>query len=181
MKTLISLLRGINVNGKNKIPMKEIKGVYESLGLVNVETYIQTGNVIFDYTDQDPVKLTNIIETEITRFFATTIMVLLRDIECFQQIVSSNPFLTHRHVDSTKLHVTFLHDSPDESAFRKLTVPVGISDEYELSDKEIYLYCLNGYGKTKFSNTYFERKLGVGATTRNWKTVESLYRMANKR
>ncbi|MFA5874155.1 MAG: DUF1697 domain-containing protein [Anaerolineales bacterium] len=188
MKTFISLLRGINVSGQNKIRMPELKRLSESLNLGNVVTYIQSGNVIFDCAEQDPAYLASSIEAEITRSFGTSVRVFLRDKNRFQQIIDSNPFSNQRNEDSEKLHVTFLSDSPSESALSNLPVPAdpkgsgaGNADEFLVYNKEIYLFCPNGYGRTKLSNNFFERKLSVSATTRNWKTVNALYEIANQR
>ncbi len=197
MKTFISLLRGINVSGQNRITMPELKAAYESLHLSNVVTYIQSGNVLFDCADQDPAPLAKTIEAEIARTFGTSVRVLLRDKNQFQQIVDNNPF-TKRNEDPEKLHVTFLAETPSEQGLRNLPVigvdcfaeerlattldsGAGSADEFLVYDKEIYLFCPNGYGRTKLSNTFFERKLGVPATTRNWKTVNALYEMADQR
>ena len=181
MKTYISLLRSINVSGQNKIRMLELKGLYESLNLANVATYIQSGNVIFDCGEQDPVHLARTIEAAIARTFDTSVRVLLREKNRFQQIIESNPFSGQRNKDPEKLHVTFLSDSPTESALNKLPVPTGIADEYMVYEKEVYLFCPNGYGRTKYSNSFFERKLSVATTTRNWKTVKAMYKIANQR
>ena len=110
------------------------------------------------------------------------------DKNSFQQIIDSNPFLYQRNENPEKLHVTFLSDTPSESALSNLPVPAdpkgsgaGKADEFMVYDKEIYLFCPNGYGRTKISNSFFERKLSVSATTRNWKTVNALYGIANQR
>ena len=196
MKTFISLLRSINVSGQNKIRMPELKGLYESLNLVNVVTYIQSGNVIFDCTEQDPATIVRFLEAEITRSFGLSVKVLLRDKEGFQEILGSNPFVNQRNEDPERQYVTFLSEAPTELALRNLVFhavgdsvgsnfknesEVGDEDEYFVYNREIYLFCPNGYGRTKFSNTYFERKLGLAATTRNWKTVNVLNEMANQR
>jgi uncharacterized protein (DUF1697 family) len=196
MKTFISLLRGINVSGQNKIRMPELKGLYESLNLVNVVTYNQSGNVIFDCTEQVPATIVRFLEAEITGSFGLSVKVLLRDKEGFQEIIGSNPFVNQRNEDPERQYVTFLSEAPAELALRNLVFhaagdsvgsnfkresEAGDEDEYFVYDREIYLFCPNGYGRTKFSNTYFERKLGLAATTRNWKTVNALYEMANQR
>jgi uncharacterized protein (DUF1697 family) len=188
MKTYISLLRGINVSGQNKIRMSELKGVYESLNLANVVTYIQSGNVLFDCAEQDPALLAKAIEVEIIRSFGTSVQVLLRDRSNFQQIIDRNPFVHLRNEGTEKLHVTFLSDRPSEPALSNLPLledpkksGAGNNDEFLVYEREIYLFCPNGYGRTKFSNSFFERKLGVSATTRNWKTVNALYEMVNQR
>jgi uncharacterized protein (DUF1697 family) len=106
---------------------------------------------------------------------------LLRDKSCFQRLIEHNPFVTQRHEDLTKLHVTFLAASPSKLLAGNLVVPTGSPDEFILDDKELYLFCPNGYGNTKLSNNFFERKLSVTTTTRNWKTVNALYNIANQR
>ena len=188
MKTYISLLRGINVSGQNKIRMPELKRLFETLNLGNVVTYIQSGNVIFDWAEQDPTPLARSIEAEIARSFGVTVRVILRDINRFQQIIDTNPFSNQRKEEVEKLHVTFLSDSPSESALSNLPLPAdpkgseaGKTDGFQVCDKEIYLFCPNGYGRTKYSNNYFERRLRVSATTRNWKTVCALNELAKLR
>jgi len=188
MKTLISLLRGINVSGQNRISMPELKRLYEAMGLFNVETYIQSGNVIFDCEEEDSVQTARAIEEDIVRSLGISVRVLLRDKNSFKQIIGRNPFLNQRNEDPEKLHITFLSDLPLDSAIRNLPLRTdlkssggGSGDEFMVHGKEIYLFCPNGYGRTKFSNTFFERKLSVSATTRNWKTVMTLYEMANQR
>lgn len=193
MKTYISLLRGINVSGQNRIRMPELKGLYESLNLTNVVTYIQSGNVIFDCTEDDPALLAKAIEEELERSFGLSVQVLLRDNEQLQQIIDNNPFVNQRNEDAEKLHVTFLAEEPSEEGLRFLRSTGGDcfarerlattpdTDEFVINDQEIYLFCPNGYGKTKLSNSFFERKSGVAATTRNWRTVNTLYVMVNQR
>ena len=188
MKTFISLLRGINVSGQNKIRMPELKRLYETLNLGNVVTYIQSGNVIFDWVEQDPTPLARSIEAELARSFGVTVRVILRDKDRYQEIIDSNPFSNQRNEEPEKLHVTFLSESPSEFALSNLSVSAdpkgyeaGRADEFLVYDREIYLFCPNGYGRTKYSNNYFERKLRVSATTRNWKTVCALYEIAKLR
>jgi uncharacterized protein (DUF1697 family) len=180
-RTFISLLRGINVSGQNRIQMPELKRLYESLQLTNVETYIQSGNVIFDCDAHDPVPLAEIIEAAITRSFGIFVRVLLRDKEQFQQVMDANPFLNQKNEDPAKLYVTFISGLPSEIASRNLPTPTDAGDEFILSGDMVYLFCPDGYGRTKFSNSYFDRKLNVSATTRNWKTVKALFEMAKQR
>jgi uncharacterized protein (DUF1697 family) len=180
MNTFISILRGINVSGKNRVAMPALKSLYESLGLTNVVTYLQSGNVIFDCAETDSTQLADTIKTAIKQTLGLDVPVLLRDKSCFQQLIENNPFSTRRNEDPTKLHITFLADVPTEQAASNLVVPAGCADEFVLDDRELYLFCPGGYGETKLSNSFFERKLKVTATTRNWKTVNTLYEMANK-
>jgi uncharacterized protein (DUF1697 family) len=185
MKIFISLLRGINVSGQNMIKMPELKRLYDSLCMVNVETYIQSGNVVFESAEKDPAVLTWSIEAEIGRAFGLDVKVILRNRDRFKQIINNNPYLNQSHEDPEKLYVTFLSDKPSEFSIKERQAPYLLEtdegDEFMAYDQEIYLFCPHGYGKTKFSNAFFEKKLHVSATTRNWKTVRALFEMANQR
>jgi uncharacterized protein (DUF1697 family) len=181
MYTFISMLRGIIVGGGNKIRMPELKDLYESLNLTNVVTYVQSGNVIFDCAEGDAGQIARLIEAEIERSFRHSVPVFMRDRNRFKQIIDGNPFANERNEDPAKLHVTFLSSAPSELALSNLAIPTDIYDQFFVFDKEIYLFCPNGYGRTKLSNSFFERKLRVLATTRNWKTVNALYDIANRR
>jgi uncharacterized protein (DUF1697 family) len=181
MNTYISMLRGINVSGQKKIRMAELQGLYETLGLANLQTYVQSGNVIFDSPEPDASKLKELIEARIEGAFGYQVFVFIRDSEDFRRIIASNPFLGMRNEDPNKLHITFLYRPPSPAAWEVLKAPEGETDEFVRGEKEIFLFCPNGYGRTKLSNSFFERKLGVPATTRNWKTVNALHMMANER
>ncbi len=182
--TYISMLRGINVSGQKKIRMTELKSVYESLDLDSAVTYLQSGNVIFDcpeqsIAEQGGAELTSIIEAGIKQFFGYSVSVFVRSRNDFHQVIENSPFTNQGNVDPTKLHVTFLSDEPSESALSR--IPTCAPDEFVVRHKEVYLFCPHGYGRTKLSNNFFEKKLGVSATTRNWKTVNALYEIAEKR
>lgn len=196
MKTFISLLRGVNVSRQNRINMLGLKRLYGSLDLVNVVTYIQSGNVVFDTGENDPTKITRSIEEAITRSFGGEVRVILRDKDSTNKILGSNPFLNQRNADPENLYVTFLSDTPSKLVLKEMISPppdprpeageiINLGswrkDEFIIHGKEVYLFCPNGYGKTKFSNTFFEKKLSVSATTRNWKTVNALCEIANQR
>ncbi len=175
------MLRGINVSGQKKIRMVELQKLYESLDLVNVRTYVQSGNVVFDSTEPDASKLAELIESHIEQAFGFQVVVFVRDAEELRRIINSNPFVNPRNEDPDKLHVTFLYRVPSASAWNILNAPDNETDEFVPGEREIFLFCPNGYGRTKLSNSFFERKLGVPATTRNWRTVNALYAMANER
>ena len=178
MQTRISMLRGINVSGQKKIQMVELKGLYEALGFTNVRTYVQSGNVLFDSHEPDANKLAGLIEARLEQYFISRVPVFIRTPEEFQRIITANPFFSGRLEDPSKLHVTFLYNPPSEVEINGLSAPETGGDEYLLGNQEIYLFCPNGYGRTKLSNSFFERKLNQPATTRNWNTVTTLYAMA---
>ena len=178
MQTYISMLRGINVSGQKQVRMADLKKLYESLSLANVQTYVQSGNVVFDSSEQDAAKLRRAIEAQIEKTFGFSVPVLMRSADDFQRVIESHPFAQE---DPVRVLVTFLYERPDQSKWDNLRLYKDKVDQFALGEQEIFLFCPGGYGKTKLSNTFFEKKLDVIATTRNWKTVNALYAMASER
>lgn len=178
MKQFISLLRGINVSGQKKIKMEELRQAYAALGFTDVQTYVQSGNVIFESDEEDASKLAVSIEAQIEGRFGYAVSVFIRDARDFQRLLDNNPFLQGRSEDPARLYVTFLQRAPGVTESSQLSVPAGDPGEFAVAQRDVYLFCPNGYGTTKLSNNFFERKLGQPATTRNWNTVNALYQMA---
>ena len=173
------MLRGINVSGQKKIHMAELKSLYELLGLGNVQTYVQSGNVVFDSAEQDVREAHGINRSsKIESTFGFSVPVLLRSGEDFRHIIESHPFAQE---DPARVLVTFLVERPEQSKWNDLNLYKDKVDQFALGEQEIFLFCPGGYGRTKLSNNFFEKKLGVIATTRNWKTVNALYKMASER
>jgi len=179
MPRYVSILRGINVSGKNKIKMNELADLYRSLKFSAVETYIQSGNVVFDASAGSNLKIASMIEKGITQAFGLEVPVIVRSKPEFRKIVAGNPFLSRAGIDHDFLHVTFLGSKPRREAVANFS-PAGLGkDDFMLGASEVYLYCPGGYGKTRLSNTFLEKQLDVTATTRNWKTVNTLSEMLN--
>ncbi len=158
--------------------MDGLRGLCEALNLANVRTYVQSGNIVFESDEQDASILAERIENQIQTTCGYSVPVLIRSPRELQCIIASNPFLQERHEDPAWLHVTFLYESPSEARLKELKNPNEDGDEFSLGEKEIFLFCPNGYGRSKLSNNFFERKLAVPATTRNWRTASALYQMA---
>ena len=177
MNTYISLLRGINVSGRNKIKMAELHSLYESLKFSDVRSYLQSGNVVFTSAETDRSAIARSIEAAIVDAYGYAVTIFVLDRADLEHTFTANPFLTGRSEDPAKLHVTFLADNPSPEMLDKLVPPANTSDEFHIDGERIYLFCPNGYGRTKLSNAFFERKLKVAATTRNWKTVTALHDM----
>jgi uncharacterized protein (DUF1697 family) len=175
MTTYISLLRGINVSGQKKINMNELRKLYESLNFKNVRTYIQSGNVIFSYPNTIVSRLINIIKQTIKNTFGFDVSIIIRTKDDFQKLIKNIPFANK---DISKRHVTFLSDTPHQLPIDDINSIKDKSEEFFISGKEIYLFCPNGYGRSKLSNNFFERTLKLSATTRNWKTVVKLLEVA---
>jgi uncharacterized protein (DUF1697 family) len=180
MQTYISILRGINVGGKKKIKMDELKAVCESLGFENVRTYIQSGNVVFDSLVPDQPEISAALENRLAEIYGFQVTVLIRDRNAYQRVIDGNPFLDEPAIDPRALLVTFLSQEPSQSALDDIEPAPDDADQYRFSEskQEVYLHCPDGYGRTRLSNNFFEKKLGVAATTRNWNTVGRLHEMA---
>jgi uncharacterized protein (DUF1697 family) len=178
MKTFISILRGINVSGQRKIQMTDLKALYEALKFTNVITYIQSGNVIFKSKSASDQKLAKRIEDAIYERYNFNVPVIIRTVEEMEHAISVNPFLKQSKIDIEKLHITFLAEIPEQENVESIRNIDYSPDKFIILDKEVYLYCPNGYGITKLSNNFFEQKLKIKATTRNWRTVNKLFEMA---
>jgi uncharacterized protein (DUF1697 family) len=178
MKTYITILRGINVSGHNLIKMKALKEMMEGLGFSNVRTYIQSGNVVFESKAEGISELEKIIAAGILKTFGFEVPVIVLEKDELNCISARNSFISERGEDVAKLHVTFLSVKPDTGLAETIRKEDYLPDEFYLSGKAVYLFCPDGYGNTKFSNTFFEKKLKVRATTRNWKTVIELVKMS---
>lgn len=172
------MLRGINVSGQKMTSMIKLKGLYESLGFKDVQTYIQSGNVIFRCPAADPLKLKARIEKGIKKVFGFDAPVFMRTREDFQKLIKKTPYSKK---DISRLYVSFLSEVPPELPIEELESVKDTSEEFVISGREIYLFLPNGAGKTKLSNTFLEKKLKVGATTRNWNTVVRLFEMSGEK
>ena len=180
MTTYISMLRGINVSGQKMIKMDALKEMYEDLHFTNIQTYIQSGNVIFNDNHTEQIDLGQRISNELMRKFGFEIPVIVLDTVELKEIIEKNPFTSDKTKEISHLHVTFLSSKTeliDNGLFYQKKAP---GEEFAITEKAVYLYCPKGYGQTKLTNAFFESKLKVGATTRNWKTTLELFRIAEK-
>jgi len=178
MITYIAILRGINVGGKRLIKMDALKAMCSRMGFQNIQTYIQSGNLIFQYQKQDPIQLSKKIEQEIAEHFLFDVPVIVLELEELDLLIDNNPFGADTIKNTDFFHVTFLSDVPDVDLINVMTEVGYQDDEFYHVHKAIYLYCPNGYSNSKLTNGFIEKKLKVTATTRNWKTTKELQRIA---
>jgi uncharacterized protein (DUF1697 family) len=176
MNTSIALLRGINVSGQRMINMKDLKALFQKAGFENVMTYIQSGNIVFGSEEKNTKTLAKKIRQMIQDHYGFDVPVMVLSREDIVDIIEHNPYNDGKK-DTAKLHVTLLDDTPDAKLLVSTRDEKYQSDEFHIEKKIIYLYCPDGYGMTKFSTMFFEKKLGVTATTRNWKTIEALQKL----
>ena len=176
----IVLLRGINVGGKKRVKMIDLKNLFGALDLKHVKTYLQSGNAIFDYDTTDEILLANEIEKKIYESFGFEVKVVLRTTDELANIVRKNPFVNEPKVELDQLHVTFMRDIIEPKEATCINVIKEENERFIISSKEVYLYCPNGYGRTKLNNSFFEKKLKTVATTRNWRTINSLVEISEQ-
>ncbi len=175
----ISILRGINVSGQKNIKMGDLKSLYESLDFQNVMTYIQSGNVIFDASKNNKNDLKTKLEEAIEEKYNFHVPVEIRTNREIGDILNNCPFSSVDLLEyDTKVLVTFLSSKPSAVRASDIQKYVIAPEKLVLRGKEVYLYCPNGYGKSKLSNIFLEHKLEVEATTRNWKSVHKLYELS---
>lgn len=176
----ISILRGINVSGQKKVKMADLKILYEEQGFENVNTYIQSGNVIFESKTKLTIEaLKKIIEKAIETKYAFQVPVDIRTNQELKQIIKNCSYEeVKKEENGTKVLVTFLQSTPFNQKQESLLGYVKSPEKLIIQGREIYLYCPNGYGKSKLTNVFIEKKLGISATTRNWKSVKKLYELS---
>ncbi|MCH4824406.1 DUF1697 domain-containing protein [Gramella lutea] len=172
----IAILRGINVGGKRKILMADLKALFEKTGLENIKTYIQSGNIIFN-SNSNNFELEKILENSIRERFGFNVPVIVRNSDELQNSITHNPFY-NKNADINKLHLTFLKEKPSKEYLDEIQSFNYEPDNFKIDGQNVFLFIDGKYHKTKLSNTFFEKKLKVGATTRNWKTVLKLIELS---
>lgn len=179
-KTYVAILRGVNVSGKTMIKMVDLVKSMEKAGYEKVKTYIQSGNIVFKSDGNDTEKIRRHISEVIQKDFGATVPTPIVSGEYLKKVIQMNPFLSRADIDISKLHVTFLESKPLPEKVEAIDAEKYLPDEFTVVNEGIYLYCPNGYGTTKLSNNFFESKLKLTATTRNWATVNRLAKMAEE-
>ena len=166
-----SIIRGINVSGKNKVIMKDLKTHLEKAGFTNVQTYIQSGNIVFESEETELNKVSDDIQTLLKTKHKVDAPVLTLSSEYLIKTVASNPFEKN---DNPHQYITFLKEEVLNPEIPDLDFG---DDQYAFGDKSVYIFCPNGAARTKLSNNFFENKLKVAATTRNIRTCKKLVDM----
>ncbi|WP_405575376.1 DUF1697 domain-containing protein [Winogradskyella sp. Asnod2-B02-A] len=171
MQTYIALLRGINVGGHKKVPMAELRELLTKSGLQSVKTYIQSGNVIFQSINDDLKFLENSIQKSILDHFGFEVPIMVRARDELSVIFSNCPFSDAKKAES---YFVMLSEIPQEILVKEASQKTYPDDDYVILNDCIYLFCAKGYGRAKFNLSYFEKKLNVNATARNYKTMVKL-------
>ena len=173
MTVYVALLRGINVGGNRKIPMAELRRIVAEAGGVDVQTYIQSGNVVFGHRSRSASRLGSDLQARIEATTGLEVPVVVRTRDDLSSVVAANPYAG---AEPTHLHVAFLATDPDLAAFDRIDRAAFLPEECVLADREIYLHLPDGMGRAKLPAA-----LGRVATVtvRNWRTVTVLRDLAD--
>jgi uncharacterized protein (DUF1697 family) len=173
MARYVALIRGINVGAHRRIPMAALRELAEALGHESVETYVQSGNILFESGARSEQKLEGGFEKAIADELGHEVRVMVRSAAHLASIIDGNPFAA-RDPQPKQLHVTFLSATPTAKQLKALEAGDYAPDEVAAAGREIYCYLPNGAGRANLSNAVLERALGVPGTMRNWRTVTTL-------
>jgi uncharacterized protein (DUF1697 family) len=179
MSVVISMLRAINLGAHRRVKMDDLRAMCEALKLTDVQTYLQSGNVVFR-AQGDPGALSKRLEKEIERKLGFHSDVISRSVSEMRDVVARNPFAKRRDIEPSKLLVTFLAadpgDAPREKVRRLKTDP----EELQIVGRELYVYYPNGVGRSKLSSSGIDKVLNTPGTARNWNTVTKLLEIAQR-
>jgi len=175
MKTYIVLLKGINVGGHKKVPMAELRELLAKSGFEDVQTYIQSGNIILKSSEKSSL-IENKIHEAIFSHFGFEVSVLAKTRQDLRRIFEDCQFSEEKKKAS---YFMMLHTKPENELVKVASEKVYEGEEYEIINDCIYYFCEKGYGQAKFNATYFERKLNTFATSRNYNTMVKLLSLSS--
>jgi uncharacterized protein (DUF1697 family) len=176
MTIYIALLRGINVSGKNKIKMTELKHLFERMGFSRVKTYINSGNVLFESQENEET-LVRQIEDEIERTFLLSIKVVLRTSNELVEIIASCPYKEDVAQDGKNVNIGFMNDAPSQEGIDRVSTYKDI-DDFQVLGREIHLLFHQSVGDSKLAKNL--QKLSGTVTVRNWNTINKLANLAKE-
>lgn len=176
MSKKIAVLRGINVGGKRKLLMADLKELMNKLGFKDILTYIQSGNIVFS-SEFPPKIIETQIEKAIKEQFDYDVPVIVKEAKSIEKAVQNNPYF-HESIDLKTLHITFLKDVPSKDNIKAILEIDVKPDQFTIVEDNVYLFVEGKFHQSKLTNNFFEKKLGVGATTRNWKTTLKLLELS---
>lgn len=175
------MLRGVNLGPHRRISMEPLRALYESLGFRDVQTCLQSGNVVFRTGEKDLGKVARKIEQAIERHFGFHSDVVLRTAADLRSVIATNPFASREGIEPAKLHVVFLGADPEAQAATRVSAIKAEAEELHLHGRELFIYYRNGAGRSKLTMAVMEKALGnTGVTARNWNTVGKLLEMATR-
>jgi uncharacterized protein (DUF1697 family) len=180
MTVVVSMLRGVNLVRHNRIKMDALRSLYETLGLHEPQSYIQSGNVVFKTEKRNIVLVTKQIQGAIESEFGFRPAVIARTTAEMREVVARNPFGGRSNIEPSKLLVTFLMSDPGEAAREKVRAIKTNPEELRIEGREMYVYFPNGMGRSKLPFAAIDKALKIPVTARNWNSVLKLLEMAER-
>jgi uncharacterized protein (DUF1697 family) len=178
--THVALLRGVNVGGKNRLPMAALRAILVDLGCTGVATYIQSGNAVYAADDGLAARIPDLVAEQIAAGFGLQVPVVTRTAAELRDVVEGNPFV-RGGADPATLYVAFLAEHPEPDAVFRLDPERSPPDAFTVRGREVYLSLPNGAARTRLSTGYLDSRLATTSTVRNWRTVLRLAEMARER
>ena len=173
----VALLRGVNVGGKNRLPMADLRDILAEAGCAGARTYIQSGNAVFEAAANLAEAVPELVAQAISERFGYETVVVVRSGEELRRVATSNPFDTSG--DPRFLHVAFLKDTPSDEAVSSLDPQRSPPDEFAVRGRDVYLRYPSGVARSKLTNDYLAARLQTVSTMRNWRTVLRLLEMVD--
>jgi uncharacterized protein (DUF1697 family) len=173
MQTYVALLRGVNVGGARSLPMERLRGLFAQAGATHAETLIQSGNVVFTATEASAPKIIETVAARLKLEFGFDAPIVLRDATEWTALIDGNPF-TRSGANLDTLHALCLSEEPSAAALSSLDPSRSPKDEFRICGRDVYLRLPSGVARSKLTNAWFDSKLGVVSTLRNWRTVLKL-------
>jgi uncharacterized protein (DUF1697 family) len=175
----IALLRGINVGGHRPVAMADLRQLLTKLGLLDVRSVLQSGNLVFESKGQRPARLEGLLEAETAKGLGLQAEFLVRTATEWRAVIAANPFREEAKRTPARLVVMFLKQPPAQGSVRELQQSMTGPETLRAAGRELYIVYPNGMGKSKLTGTLIEKRLGTSGSVRNWNTVERLDRLAN--
>ncbi len=179
MNTYIGLLRGINVGGHKKIKMADLREMLNKLNFSEVQTYIQSGNIVFKTSEVNKAELESTIKKEIAKTFGFEVPVLVKSREEIVSIVEENLYIKDENLEPSMLYFTLLHKMPSDDALQQFKEIHFDNEVFSMGNHVVYLAYKLGASKAKRDNNFIEKKLKVSATTRNLRTMQKLVELSS--
>ncbi|WP_255449755.1 DUF1697 domain-containing protein [Seonamhaeicola sediminis] len=177
MDTYIGLFRGVNVSGQKKMSMAKLREALSKIGLKNVQTYIQSGNIIFQFLKENNNIIALKIQKTIESHFGLEVPVLVFTPKDLKRIFDECPFKKDKKESS---YFTLLYEKPNKDLVLEISNISYPNEDFFITPSCVYFCCSKGYGKAKCNNIFFEKKLKVIATTRNYKTIRKLLSLTSQ-
>lgn len=181
MITYIAFLRGINVGGHKKIKMTDLRKMFQKTHFEDVQTYIQSGNIVFTSVDSDVQFLQEKIRKAMVKTFDFDVPVLVKTRIDLIKILNKSPYTESEDIEANKVYYVLLKNEPEQANFENINQKDYPNELFSITKNCVYLNCTNGAGKAKLNNNIIEQKLKVSATTRNHRTIMKLLELSQEK